>query len=132
MISNVLKVCTGAAWAAFLVASAAPADATAVSMQQGNYAACSANYSTGTAYFPSECGGGPLQTDAATVDMGAVNTWYTQTIKMVGAACNGGGCNTEDGLVYTDMIYPTGRKAVEFSEPLCSGYTAYQLATCAC
>jgi hypothetical protein len=132
MISNVLKVCTGVAWAALLVASAAPADATAVSMQQGNYAACSANYNTGTSYFPSQCGGGRLEPTDPSVDMGAVNTFYVQTIKMVGAACNGGGCNYEDGVVYTDMIYPTGRKVVEGADPLCSGYTAYQLGTCAC
>jgi hypothetical protein len=128
-----LKLCAGVAWAAALVASAAPADAIAVTTQYGAYASCSNAYSSIYKSFSSQCSeAGGLQPIGVSPSQ-TYETYYTQTIKFVDVPCGAGGC-AGTGTVYTDMIYGTGRKTAEPQSlnGLCGGYEAYYLGTCAC
>jgi hypothetical protein len=108
-------------WMGAAASSAAPANATAVTLQVGNYASCSANYSTA---YKGHCGGNG--------DPYMLETYFTQTIKFVSQGCNTGGC-AGIGSVSTDFVYPTGRK-VASGEPSPCGPDKYwyELGTCSC
>jgi hypothetical protein len=117
----VIKLVAGIAWAAAAIAHAAPVNARAVTLQSGNFASCSAtysNYNLQSCFIGWELGGY------------ASYTSYLQNIKFVTPGCSSGGCNSEDGAVYTDIVYSTGRKTASFGAT-CE-YNWYDLGTCAC
>ena len=120
MNTNVIKLVAGVAWAAAAIAHAAPVNARAVTNQSGNFASCSASYSSVAmqSCFMAELGGY------------ASNTSYIQNIRFVTPSCSSGPCSSDIGTVYTDQIYPTGRKAASFVGSC--GYNWYDLGTCAC
>jgi hypothetical protein len=118
-ISNIIKLVAALAWGGVAVSSATPASAIAVTNQSGAYASCSASYSTssiGWKFCESEY------------------TCYTQQIKFINTACNQGGCTGDTGTVWTDMIYPVGRK-VTYGPTQCGlteNYNVYEIGSCAC
>jgi hypothetical protein len=126
MNKRLMTVVAGIAWAGVALSSAASANAVAVTTQTGGFAACSANSS-------------PLNKahcfDSYRKEMN-FHTSYTQTIKLVGTACNAGGCQPDASTVYTDFIYPVGRKtAYDASLDYCDfGGTShyYELSSCEC
>jgi hypothetical protein len=119
MTFNLFKAAAGLAWAAALVATAVPADAIAITSQFGEYASCAPVYSTDQSLL------------CLSLDMGKVDTYYKQQIKLVSTACSAGGCNTQLGTVYTDFVYPTGRK-MAYAQDFCGSRNVYYLDTCAC
>jgi hypothetical protein len=119
--TNIFKLAACLAWAGVAVSSAAPADALALTSQTGDYASCSANYTARTRRW---CG------DVETGDPGW-ETLYNQTIKLVSQACNTGGCQGVD-TVYTDFVYPAGRKTATAINWCDTGTNVYQLGTCSC
>jgi hypothetical protein len=122
MNTNILKLVTCLAWAGVAVASAAPADALAVTTQTGEYASCSNDYSV------------QLRTwcrDVETQNPGWQTT-HIQTIKLVSTPCGAGGCAGQDA-VYTDTVYGTGRKTVTWYS-FCDAdpYYIYGFGSCGC
>jgi hypothetical protein len=114
------------AWAAVAMSSAAPASALAVTTQVGSFASCSANSSSLSRGF---C----FDTDQK---MNQVYTSYTQTIKLVSQGCSAGGCQADASTVYTDFIYPVGRKTATDATVNYCGFGGsnryYELSSCAC
>jgi hypothetical protein len=113
---KVLTVAACIAWTGVLMGSATPASAWASTTQTGAFAACSARSEP---YFATWCG-----------DF-AVTMSYTQQIKFISQGCGSGGCASDDGVVYTDFVYPTGRKVVTVLGE-CYGWTLHDLDTCNC
>jgi hypothetical protein len=112
--ANIIKLAACLAWAGVAVSSATPASAYAVTLQIGDYAACSANIETGSTNF---CG----------------QTWpYKQTIKFLGDPCNGGGCTEGSGVTYTDFVYEPGRKTAVLEQMCQLSRRYYGLDSCAC
>jgi hypothetical protein len=129
---SILKALTVFAWAGVLIASAARADAIAVTTQGGNYASCSASYSTQYNYFDHTTCGGPVREtyDADNMPQ-SYTTFYSQQIKLVSTACSAGGCSPDSGAVYTDFVYPAGRKSAYQTGTVCvSG--VYEFDSCQC
>jgi hypothetical protein len=104
------------AWAGVAISSASTASALALTEQTGAYAACSASYQSMTW---ENCG---------------YQTTYTQNITFVQTACNqSGGCGANNGTVYTDGIYTTGRKTTSWQATCLEvGMFVYGLGSCAC
>jgi hypothetical protein len=116
MNMTLIKLVACIAWAAAAISGATPAEAIAVTVVSGNYATCSASYTTGG---QTQCG---------------YSTSYRQNIKFVSIGCSLGGCNEDSGGVYTDFVYPTGRKSASLVVA-CNGlitYNVYNLGSCAC
>jgi hypothetical protein len=111
--SNILKLVAGLAWVGAAISSATTATAFAVTSQTGDYAACSASYSNYVS--ESSCG---------------YATSYYQNIRFIDTACNTGEC-ASSGLVYTDQVYPTGRKTT-YHVDTCEIGNVYGLGSCAC
>jgi hypothetical protein len=111
--TNILKLVACLSWAGVAVSSATSANAFAFTTQSGNYASCSNDFSY---YARQVC---------------EVNADYTQNIKFVSTACSSGaGCSSDTGIVYTTMLYWTGRKSTT-SFGVCE-LNFYGLDTCAC
>jgi hypothetical protein len=108
------------AWAAAALSTAAPANAEAVTTQTGNYATCSASYTTASSR--AACG-------AETV---AYEMSYQQTMKFVSTTCGTGGCSSDTVTVATDTIYPVGRKHTYFELSCIGGKRLYSITTCSC
>jgi hypothetical protein len=123
MNTNTIKLAACLAWAAAVVSSATPATALATTTQIGSYANCSA--STTTLAQPAyKC---------VSVDMpGGWPFYYMQTIRLTGTTCNAGGCDPTTSSVYTDTIYPVGRKVASLDSLCSSSWRLYGLDTCAC
>jgi hypothetical protein len=121
MNTTLFKLAAAFAWAATAIAQAAPADATAYTMQTGSFGACSNDYST---YNSQMCFIG--------WEFGGYAVWtsYTQNIKLISTACSAGGCNSDNGTVYTDQVYPAGRKSASFLGTCDLNW--YDLGSCAC
>ena len=106
------------AWALAALSAAQPAGAVAMTTQgQYSYASCSANNNAGG--VENDC------TDY---------TWnFDQNIKFISTACSSGACSGT-GLVFTDIVYGTGRKVTTLLIGDCggSGYDVYGLGSCAC
>jgi hypothetical protein len=120
MIDN-MKLIPCIAWAACAIGYAVPADANAVTLQVGNYAACSNAYETRSGewcYVPDI--GGPMH-----------YTFYKQQIKFLNQGCNTGEGCLQNGDVFTDTIYSTGRKPATLYD-YCGGANVYGLGSCAC
>jgi hypothetical protein len=116
--TNIVKLVACLAWAGFAVSSATPASAIAVTSQSGAYASCSNAYEYNT-------NGQKLCPAAFTA--------YSQTIKLLSTACNSGACSGL-GTVYTDQVYPTGRKTAALTGDLCDmgTYRMFEFGSCAC
>jgi hypothetical protein len=129
---SILKALTVLAWAGVLIGSAARADAIAVTSQHGAYASCSASYTTQYKYFDHTTCGGPVQEtyDADNMPQ-SYTTFYSQQIKLVSTACNAGGCSPDAGAVYTDFVYPVGRKAAYQTGTVCVN-SVFEFDTCQC
>jgi hypothetical protein len=127
MNTTILRVSACIAWAGALLASAAPADATAFTAQIGAYASCSGAYET----YPNSF---------ETCEMKAVEyvpgyvytTEYKQIIKLVSTTCGAGGCQSDERVVYTDVIYGAGRKTTTLYDNVCAAMKMYGFGTCAC
>jgi hypothetical protein len=105
------------AWAGVAVSNAAPAHALAATGlgQEASYANCSAD------------------SESYSVQLCDYWFYYQQTIKFVGAPCNGGACDPDPGGVITDMVYATGRKeATLVAQCTWLNLEAYELGSCAC
>jgi hypothetical protein len=118
--TNITKLVACLAWAGVAIASAAPADAIAVTFQTGDYAACTTSY---------EAGG---ETLFDCNNLVYIDTYYTQRIKFVTPGCNTGGCQSDDQTVYTDFVYSTGRKPAGYLSMTCIGSYIYDLGSCTC
>jgi hypothetical protein len=123
MNSNIFRTLAGMAWAAALIAGAAPANAVAITSQVGNYGTCSNSYTNRANHY------------CATSQMAMPDDgWYTsyeQQIKFVSTACSAGGCFVSASAVATDAVYSTGRKPVTGSNA-CGVYWVHFLGSCAC
>jgi len=124
MRTDFFKAAVCMAWATVAISSAAPADATAASLQWGDYAMCSSGYDEadlwGLHCTPSD------------------NYWdfvYLQQIKFVVTHCNSGPtCTPMNGDTYTDGVYNTGRKTAVQIDGNCGpqGLMIYTFGPCAC
>jgi hypothetical protein len=104
------------AWTGVAISSAAPAHAIAIAtLGPYDYANCSAH------------------SEAISLEVCGYYFAYQQTIKFVGAPCNGGACDDDPGGVYTDFEYASGRKVVS-AVGECFAYQlgAYELGSCSC
>jgi hypothetical protein len=115
-----IKLAACVAWAGAAVSSASPANAYAVTSQVGDYASCSASYTTISKNW---CYDGESRT-------WAFATYYAQNIKFVSTPCSSGGCS-DTGNVYTEFLYGPGRKIVTPATP-CDASNIYGLDTCGC
>jgi hypothetical protein len=122
--TNIIKLVACFAWAGLAMASATPADAIAVTAQTGAYAACANQNTIDPQYHCPYFDGGEI----------FYNEWtnYKQQIKFANAVCNSGNCATDTSLVFTDMVYPTGRKVVTSTGIFCGQKYVYELGSCAC
>jgi hypothetical protein len=127
MNTSLFRLFAGSAWAAALIASAAPADATAFTSQIGGYASCSGAYTPYANSFET------CELKATEYVPGYVYyTSYTQVIKFASVGCNAGGCSSDTGTVYTDIVYETGRKVTTLYERVCGATKSYGIGICAC
>jgi hypothetical protein len=115
--TNIIKLAAALAWAGLAISNAPLADATCLTSEAGDYAACTAIYTTmGNAI----CG---------------YEMTYRQNIKFMSTSCStGSGCNATGWYTWTDMRYPSGRKPT-YSLGFCwdgSGWLPYDLGSCAC
>jgi hypothetical protein len=124
MNSNIFRTLAGMAWAAALMAGAAPASAVAITSQTGLYASCSGSFQNYGGHF---CG-----TSQMLMPDDGWYTEYKQQIKMITTACSSGACQADASTVYTDMVYPTGRKVVTGTQSCAGGGWVHYLGTCAC
>jgi hypothetical protein len=137
MIKKLFTASACLLWGAVLVASASRAEAYAVTAQaNGGYASCSNAYDPYVTEFP-HCYTyyvGDRYGVTAMQGQSMIATNYTQQIRFVSTTCNGGTCHTDDGVVYTEVIYGTGRKTVAYQGSVCSGggQAVYGLGSCAC
>jgi hypothetical protein len=122
MNTSVVRLVAGIAWAGLAVASAAPASARAVTSQSGEFASCSANIESGLLACAFESSGKFTNYFFSS---------YAQGIKFVTAGCGSGGCNSDSSIVYTDLVYPPGRKTATYGGA-CESYNLYTLGPCAC
>ena len=116
------------AWAAVLVANAAPAEALIITDQTFQpYAACSNNIWAQTV-------GHCFVEHTLDDDIYEVYTGYKQLIKLVSEGCNWRNCSQMDPMVFTEFVYGTGRKAVSAagSLPCDESMYMYALGSCAC
>jgi hypothetical protein len=126
-MNMILKTSACLAWLGLGVASSASANAFAITTQIGDYATCSASYA---GYSKAWC----YDMEFHTYEL---YTSYTQQIKLVSTACSSGPCSSDNATVYTDAVYPVGRKTASSQGPACvSGGGAtnyyYNLGSCAC
>jgi hypothetical protein len=118
--TNIIKLVACLAWVGVAVSSATPADARAYTWATGSYASCGNSYS---ATSEQVCNLGYPYGYIATAT-------YVQQIKLVETGCSAGGCNADNDSVWTDMVYPTGRKSVSLY--LTCDLNVYDLGSCAC
>jgi hypothetical protein len=102
------------AWAGAAISFATPASATVLTTQVGSYAACGGSYSS---TFTTDCYG--------------TEYYYIQIINFSSTNCGAGGCASTSGVVYTDIVYSTGRKTT-FDDGPCGTSKVYGLGSCAC
>jgi hypothetical protein len=102
------------AWSGAAITSATPAQAIAATYQTGDYGACSA-WTQGGFYDP----------------FCQYYMSYVQQIKFVETQCNGGQCNSDEGEVYVEFQYSTGRTVAVY-QAFCQGYNIYAMDTCGC
>jgi hypothetical protein len=119
MNTTLLRMLPCFLWAAFAIASAAPASAFVLTGDDGNYASCSSDVSA-TGYMNVDCSGGQ-----------SYDVYYQQRIKMIDTSCSQGGCAAENAATYVQFIYNSGRKSAWY-QGYCAGYNVYGLDTCAC
>jgi hypothetical protein len=124
MNTNIIKFVACLAWAGAAVSSTTSANALAITTQSGSYASCSANYTTSAQFH--ECS---VNNNTDTV---GIDTYYMQTIKFVYTTCNSGGCSSDTGTVYTDIIYASGRKTTSLVTSCFTSGRRYGLGTCSC
>jgi hypothetical protein len=130
MNMKVIKLAAALAWAGAAVASAAPADAYALTTQVGGFATCSATY---TGAYIEACWSCQSNGDDYDYSNCAPNfiAYYQQAIKMVSTACAQGACSSNTGVVYTTFLYGIGRKQASPAFYGCE-YNVYGLDTCVC
>jgi hypothetical protein len=112
------------AWAAALTSAAGPANAVAITTQNGDYASCSSSYDIYE-----------LETCVPTQDgiNQLMRTTYKQVIRFTTVGCTQGDCGVTTGTVYTSEVYGVGRKPVTSMQPTCTGTKkVYYLGSCAC
>jgi hypothetical protein len=100
------------AWAGAAISSATPANAYAATTQSGTFAACSA-------------------ANSSYVFMGCWDMSYKQIIKFGTTGCNSGACNSDQGDVYVQFLYQTGRHDTTWLEG-CDGVNLYMMDSCSC
>jgi hypothetical protein len=125
-VRKLASVFAGMVWAAAAISHAAPADAIAITLQSGAYASCSASYDYN---YGETCWNDYYQASE-------YYTYYRQEIKLWSVACGAGGGCSNTGAVYTDFVYPAGRRTASGGPLYCgwgySGLNAYELGSCAC
>jgi hypothetical protein len=110
-------------WGACALSFAAPANAYAITMQAGAYATCSNSYeaAAGSAFC--------YHVEAGYFFYPA----YRQQIRFVDTGCSSGGTCAQNGDVWTEQLYSTGRKPATLMMSDCDGvYNVYGLDSCSC
>jgi hypothetical protein len=128
MNTRLMRACAAIVWSSAAIGGSAPASATAVTLQEGLYASCSASYQPYSDCFCYDGSSGQW--------VCALPTSYTQNIKLVTPGCSAGECNSDTSNVYTDQVYGTGRKEANLVSLGCTmsapWWYAYTLGSCAC
>jgi hypothetical protein len=115
-MNNTRRVFSYLIWAGVAVSTAAPVNAEVLSsVPNGSYAACSANYIADDTH--------PCMPAGA---------FYIQNIHIWSESCNQGACQDQEGMVWTQFIYPSGRKTANFQGWTCGDYYRYTLGDCGC
>jgi hypothetical protein len=132
MTKRILVISACLAWSLMAISTASSAHAIAITTQSGTYAYCSASSQEYSAQWQTDCAGtiGPIGPGGGGET--AILTDYKQTIKLGSTACSSGACVSDTNIVYTDFIYPMGRKIASYQGTLCSGPRKYALGTCSC
>jgi hypothetical protein len=124
MNTNTIKLIAGLAWAGAALSSAAPAEATFITLQGGSYATCSPE--SQSLYSETNCPLAPGEPEP-------FQAYYKQTIRFIATGCSAGGCSQDTYWQATDFLYGTGRKVANLQRN-CQGSNQklYGLGTCSC
>jgi hypothetical protein len=122
-MNHKITIAAGLAWAGVVISSASTAGALGMTTQWGEYANCGNSWNYDNVYDDCSVDGQPVR----------YTMYYRQQIKFIETACNAGGCNSDVDYVYTDFIYPTGRKDVNYINAYCPIYgNVWGIGSCAC